>query len=58
MNRSQIAITTTWLKEIYGWKSAQTYAFVIYKESGKTLGEMRREYMDKQVEIIAEDENI
>ena len=25
----------TWLKEIYGWSSVQTYKFAIHKETGK-----------------------
>jgi len=38
-----------WLKEVYGWASIETYAFAVDKESGKTLSEIRREYMDKEV---------
>lgn len=34
-----------WLKEIYGWSSVQTYAFVIQKKSGKTLSKLREDYM-------------
>ena len=40
----------TWLKQIYGWSSVQTYVFAIHKESGKALYEIRREYMDKKAE--------
>jgi len=40
----------TWLKQIYGWSSVQTYVFAIHKESGKALYEIRREYLDKQTE--------
>lgn len=36
-----------WLKDVYGWSSVQTYAFAIHKESGKSLSELRKEYMDK-----------
>lgn len=37
-----------WLKEIYGWSSVQTYVFAIHKESGKSLAQIRQEYMEKQ----------
>lgn len=37
-----------WLKELYGWSSIQTFAFAIHKESGKTLLQIREEYMKKQ----------
>jgi hypothetical protein len=40
-----------WLKSIYGWSSVQTYMFAIHKESGKTLSDIRREYMEKQEEL-------
>lgn len=44
-----------WLKDIYGWSSIQTYNFAIHKESGKTLSQIREEYMNKQVaEVSAE----
>lgn len=36
-----------WLKELYGWSSVQTYAFTVHKDSGKTLSEIRKEYMEK-----------
>lgn len=36
-----------WLKELYGWSSIQTYVFAIHKESGKSLSEIRGEYMDR-----------
>lgn len=39
----------TWLKDIYGWSSVQTYAFALHKERGKTLSEIREEYMESQV---------
>jgi hypothetical protein len=45
----------TWLKQIYGWSSVQTYVFAIHKESGKLLSEIRREYLDKQAEEIVEE---
>jgi hypothetical protein len=40
----------TWLKEVYGWSSVQTYTFAIHKESNKSLSDIRMEYMEKQTE--------
>lgn len=40
-----------WLKEIFDWSSVQTYAFVIHKESGKTLSQIREEYMKNEEKI-------
>lgn len=37
-----------WLKGVYGWSSVQTYAFSVHKESGKTLSQIREEYMEHQ----------
>jgi len=37
-----------WLKEIYGWSSVQTYVFAVHKEIGKTLSQIREEYMEKK----------
>lgn len=37
-----------WLKELYGWSSIQTFVFAIHKESGKSLFQIREEYMEKQ----------
>lgn len=34
-----------WLKSVFGWSSVQTYAFAVQKSSGKTLMELREEYM-------------
>lgn len=40
-----------WLKEIYGWSSVQTYVFAVHKETGKTLSQIREEYMaQKEIE--------
>lgn len=36
-----------WLKMVFGWSSVETYAFSIHKKSGKTLKELRQEYMEK-----------
>lgn len=44
-----------WLKEIYGWSSVQTYVFAVHKETGKTLSQIREEYMvQKKTESIEE----
>jgi hypothetical protein len=45
----------SWLKELYGWSSVHTYVFAIHKESGKTLSQIRKEYMDKQEGQAKED---
>ena len=34
-----------WLKKVFGWSSVQTYAFCIDKKTGRTLMELRDEYM-------------
>jgi hypothetical protein len=39
-----------WLKELYDWSSVQTYTFAIHKESGKSLGQIREEYMKEQLQ--------
>ncbi|MDO9566557.1 MAG: hypothetical protein Q7J15_07445 [Candidatus Desulfaltia sp.] len=44
-----------WLKEIYGWSSVQTYVFAVHKESGKTLSQIREEYMEQQAKKTAEE---
>lgn len=44
-----------WLKELYGWSSIQTFVFAIHKESGKSLFQIREEYMEKQAADTAED---
>ena len=38
-----------WLKDLYGWSSIQTYVFAVHKESGKTLAQIREEYMEKEL---------
>lgn len=37
-----------WLKEVFGWSNIATYDFSILKDSGKTLAQIREEYMNKQ----------
>ena len=39
-----------WLKRITGWKSVETYKFAIHKETGKSLSQIRKEYMDENME--------
>ena len=39
-----------WLKIMTGWKSVETYKFAIHKATGKTLSEIRKEYMDENME--------
>lgn len=34
-------------KRVFGWSSVETYAFSVDKKSGKTLSELRQEYMEK-----------
>lgn len=45
-----------WLKEIYGWSSIQTYVFAVHKESGKTLSQIREEYMEQEKEKISSED--
>lgn len=47
----------TWLKHVFGWSSVQTYEFSVHKESGKTLSQIRQEYLDKMTEEEAKKEN-
>jgi hypothetical protein len=44
-----------WLKEVYGWASVRTYVFAVHKESGKTLAEIREEYMEKEKSELSEE---
>lgn len=36
-----------WLRKVYGWKSVETYRFAMHKETGKSLSQIRKEYMEK-----------
>lgn len=36
-----------WLKKVFGWASVQTYAFAVQKSSGRTLMDLRDEYMNQ-----------
>lgn len=37
-----------WLKQVYGWSSVETYAFAVDNKTGKTLSELRKEYLEKE----------
>lgn len=39
-----------WLKDLTGWQAVETYKFAIHKESGKSLSQIRKEYMDENME--------
>ncbi len=45
----------SWLKDVFDWSSVQTYVFAVHKESGKTLSQIRTEYLDQQVKEAAEE---
>ena len=36
-----------WLKTLTGWKAVDTYNFSIHKDSGKTLSQIRKIYMEE-----------
>lgn len=38
-----------WLKEVFQWSNIATYDFTVLKENGKTLSQIREEYMEKQL---------
>lgn len=37
-----------WLKGVLGWSSVQTYAFSVDQKTGKTLSQLRQEYMETE----------
>ena len=39
-----------WLKDVTGWPTVHTYKIAIHKETGKTLSELRKEYMQENLE--------
>lgn len=43
-----------WLQNVFGWASVHTYVFVVHQEKGKTLSQIRKEYMDKKLEETTE----
>ncbi len=36
-----------WLRRVTGWKAVDTYVFAVHKESGKSLIQIRKEYMEE-----------
>ncbi len=36
-----------WLHEVFGWSSVESYVYAEYKDTGKSLAQMRREYMQE-----------
>lgn len=47
MTTGTIQSLQQWLKTVYGWSSVETYTFAIDKTSGKSLSDIRAEYMEK-----------
>lgn len=45
----------SWLKEVFGWSNIATYDFSVLKDSGKTLSQIREEYMNKQAAEAVEE---
>ena len=39
-----------WLAGVFGWSSIETYAFSVHEPTGKSLSEIRQEYMERQEE--------
>lgn len=39
-----------WLKKVFSWSSVATYEFSVYKKIGKTLSELRQEYMGQNID--------
>ncbi len=39
-----------WLKKIFSWSSVATYEFSVHKKTGKTLSELRQEYMEQNMD--------
>ncbi len=37
-----------WLRGIFGWSSVNTYDYAVHKDSGKTLAQIRQEYLDNK----------
>lgn len=46
----------SWLRSVFGWSNIATYEFSVHKESGKTLSQIRKEYMNKQAAEITEED--
>lgn len=47
---NEITTMQQWLKPLYGWPSIQTYVFAIDVKTGKSLSELRTEYMESHQE--------
>jgi hypothetical protein len=47
VNEEEISMQK-WLKELFGWSSIQTYVFAVHKETGKTLSQIREEYLEQE----------
>ena len=47
---NEITTMQQWLKPLYGWPSIQTYDFAIDVKTGKSLSELRAEYMESHQE--------
>ena len=47
LGKNCVAELLEWLKNATGWPSVHTYKFAIHKKTGKTLSELRKEYMQK-----------
>lgn len=41
-----------WLRNVYGWSSVQTYALCVHIDSGTTLSQIHKEYMDRMTDLI------
>ena len=39
-----------WLKKVFNWSSVETYKFSVHKKTGKTLSELRQEYMEQNID--------
>ena len=37
-----------WLKQVFGWSAVQTFAYAVHEPTGKTLFDLRAEYMRKK----------
>ncbi len=46
----EVTTLQQWLKALYGWPSVQTYVFAIDMKTGKTLSDLRAEYMESHLE--------
>jgi hypothetical protein len=46
LNDDTVLSLQQWLKQVFGWSSVETYAFAVDAKTGKTLSELRQEYME------------